>query len=337
MPIEPLLVGHLRRVVEVAHLVVQQEAGARDDDLHAVALLERVGHRHRVAARVHHRDVRRLVALVRPLERRRRRLRGLVQADRLAEIGGVRLRHQPVDRHVLVEVGIAEELRAIGVGALHRLGHQVDLRGRGEPHRLEVVALEDVQHLDQADAAGRGRRHRDHLVAAVGALDRRAPDRGVVLEILARDQAAVREHFLLEQQRRLAFVEAGRPLRGDAVERAREIGLLQRLARFVRHAVLRERRDRRRDTSASCAARSSATARAPRRPGSRRGRARSPDRRAASTAACPVPSTRGAGRRRCPARRPRGGCCGAARCCTGRPSSTSSATLSRAPSRGSRR
>ena len=63
--------------IEVAHLVVQQEAGARHDDLHAIALLERVGHRHRVAVAVDDRDVRRLVAFVRPFERRRRRLRRL--------------------------------------------------------------------------------------------------------------------------------------------------------------------------------------------------------------------------------------------------------------------
>ena len=48
--------------------------------------------------------------------------------------------------------------------------------------------------------------------------------------ILARDQPAVREHFLFEQQRGLALVEAGGALRRDAVERSRQIRLLQRLA-----------------------------------------------------------------------------------------------------------
>ena len=61
-----VVVGHLGRRVEVAHLVVEQEAGARHDDARAVAVLERVGHRHGVALRVDDRQVRRLLRLGRP-------------------------------------------------------------------------------------------------------------------------------------------------------------------------------------------------------------------------------------------------------------------------------
>ena len=56
----------------------------------------------------------------------------------------------------------------------------------------------------------------------------------------------MREHFLFDQRRGFPLVETGGALRRDALERAREIGLLQRLARLVRHAVLRERGHRRR-------------------------------------------------------------------------------------------
>ena len=45
---------------------------------------------------------------------------------------------------------------------------------------------------------------------------------------------------------RFAFVEPGRPLVGDALQRAGEIGLLQDVAGLVRLAVLRELRHRRR-------------------------------------------------------------------------------------------
>ena len=83
-----------------------------------------------------------------------------------------------------------------------------------------------------ADAAGAGRRHRDDLVSAVGALDRRPLLRRVVLQIVARDQSAVRQHLFFERERGFALVEAGRTLRRDALERAREIRLLQRVARL---------------------------------------------------------------------------------------------------------
>ena len=74
----------------------------------------------------------------------------------------------------VIEIGIAEVVRAIRVGALHRLGHQVDRVSGPTAHLRDVVALEDVEHLDDRDAAGADRRHGDHFVAAVGALDRHA-------------------------------------------------------------------------------------------------------------------------------------------------------------------
>jgi hypothetical protein len=183
---------------------------------------------------------------LRSLERGRRRLRRLLLVDRLPEVGGVLLRDQPRDRHVLVEIRIAEVARAVRIGALHRLGHQVHGVRGGEAHRREIVAFEQVQHLDQHDAARARRRHRDHLVAAVGAANRRPFLCRVVLQIFARDQAAVGQHLLFEQHRRLALVEAGRPFGRNPLERPCEIGLFQRLACFVRRAVLRELCDRRR-------------------------------------------------------------------------------------------
>ena len=99
------LVGHLGRRVEVAHLVVEQEAGAGHDDARAVAVLERVGHRHGVALRVDHRQVGRLLRLGRPGERRRRRHRGLVRVDGLAHLGGVVLRDELRHRDALLKSG----------------------------------------------------------------------------------------------------------------------------------------------------------------------------------------------------------------------------------------
>src|SRR5437762_10247224 len=97
-------------------------------------------------------------------------------------------------------------------------------RGCGTwPQLRQIVALENVEHLDERDAARAGRRHRDDLVAAIRAFHGRAADRIVILQILARDEAAVREHLLLQRLRRLALVETGWPLRGDPLERSREL------------------------------------------------------------------------------------------------------------------
>jgi len=108
----------------------------------------------------------------------------------------------------------------------------------------QVPALERIQHLDQSDPAGARRRHAVHVVAAVGAADHRPALRGVGGEIGTGDEPAVRQHFLLEQARRLAGVETRGALRRDPLERARQVRLPEHVARRVGRAVLRELRQR---------------------------------------------------------------------------------------------
>ena len=152
----------------------------------------------------------------------------------------IRRRH----RHARDEVRIAQELRAVGEGAPHRFGDQVQVLRRAVAVGLEVVALQHVQHLGHGDAAGAGRRHADDLVAAVGAAGGLALLRLVLLQVVAGDEAVVGLHLLLDQRRGLAFVEPGRALVGNALERLREVGLLQDVAGLVGRAVLRELRQR---------------------------------------------------------------------------------------------
>ena len=78
---------------------------------------------------------------------RRRGARGI---DGGAPFVGVALRDQALDRH-LHHIGIAEKPGAIGVGALHRLDHQEQRLRLGFVR--QIVALEDVEHLDERDAA----------------------------------------------------------------------------------------------------------------------------------------------------------------------------------------
>ena len=72
-------------------------------------------------------------------------------------------------------------------------------------------------------AAGRGRRHRDDLMAAIGSAHRLALDRAIVREIVERHASAHLPHRGDDLFRDRPFVEAFGALRGDAVERRGEI------------------------------------------------------------------------------------------------------------------
>ncbi len=65
---EAALIRQARHRVEVTHLVVEQEAGARHHHLIAVPAIERVGQRHGVALGVYDGEVSCIVAGGRPLE-----------------------------------------------------------------------------------------------------------------------------------------------------------------------------------------------------------------------------------------------------------------------------
>ena len=165
---------------------------------------------------------------------------------------GVLLRRQPGDRD-LDEVGIAEVARAIEVGAPHRLDLQVQ-RGCGQQAlRLQIEGLEDVEHLDERDAAGARRRHRDDVVAAVGAAHRRALLGLVGGEIVLRDEPAVRLHVVGDAVGNPSLVERVGAAVADRAQRLRQVGQDQPVAcrpfAAARLAVGRDRRGKRRHRS----------------------------------------------------------------------------------------
>jgi len=120
----------------------------------------------------------------------------------------------------------------------------MDAGGRAEAQRLQVVSLEDVQLLDEGHAARADRRHGNDLVATVRPPHRDPLPRPIGPQVFAVDQPSVRGHLLLDERRGFPLVEPGRAALGDALERAREVGLPEGFARLVRDAVLRELRDR---------------------------------------------------------------------------------------------
>ena len=95
-----------------------------------------------------------------------------VQIDARGQLPGVVLAGQVLGD--LDEVLVAEVAGAIAVGAAHGLDQQVQRFGRPAALLLQVEVFEDVEHLDQADAARAGRRRSIDVVAAIGAVDRLA-------------------------------------------------------------------------------------------------------------------------------------------------------------------
>src|SRR6202158_849350 len=84
--------------------------------------------------------------------------------DTLAQFGGVSAREQPRDRNPH-EFRIAEKPRTVGVSDFHRLDHEMRTLDRGGAENGKIVALKDVQDLDEMNAARRRPRHRENLVA----------------------------------------------------------------------------------------------------------------------------------------------------------------------------
>ena len=165
---------------------------------------------------------------------RRPRLRGV---DARPQLGGVGFRYQARQRNVDAR-GIAEERRAVGIGELHRLDHEMHAaRIVGRKIR---IAFEDVEDLDQDRAAGRRRRHRHDVVAAIAAAQRLPVDRLIGLEIVRRHQAAGGAHGGHDFLRDRALVEGPRSVAGDGGERVGEVALQQGRAGAERPAVVLE-------------------------------------------------------------------------------------------------
>ena len=170
----------------------------------------------------------------------RRRMRRI---DGGPPFGGVALRDQPRHRD-FHRVRIAEKKGAVGVGALHRLDDQEQRLRRGLVR--QVVAFEDVEHFNKHDAAGRRRRHRDDVIAAIGAAHRRALDDAIGLEIVGGHDAAGGLHRSGDLLRNLAFVKCLRTVLRDGEQRVGKVGLYEPVARRERAAVAFEKNLRRR-------------------------------------------------------------------------------------------
>ena len=118
------------------------------------------------------------------------------------------------------------------------------LRG-AEPERGDVVAFENIQHLRDVHAGGRGRRRPEDLPAAIIGADRRALDGLVGGEVFARDEAAMRLHVVDQDVAERPVIQRRCAVARDIGQRLRIFRLHHALAGFQRHAIRQiDRRDR---------------------------------------------------------------------------------------------
>jgi hypothetical protein len=222
--------------VEIAHLVVEEEACARHHDARAVALLDRRREGDASEVAIHDRDVRRFCPLRGPFEPLGRRVGRFRERDRPPQLGCPTLGCEAVDGDRR-EVGVAEEQSPVRERAAHALGEEVHLGRAAYAHRTHVVRFKQVEHLDDGRSARARRGHADELHVAVGASHRLSLFRPILSQVVVTDEPAVRLHLAHEEVCRLAFVKTARPLIADALESAREIFLNERVARLERNAA----------------------------------------------------------------------------------------------------
>ena len=86
-------------------------------------------------------------------------------------------------------IRVADEAREIGVRQLLRLDEMMEIRRRVEAHRLEIVRIENAQHLERRDALVVRRKLPD-AIALEHRRDGRHPRRLVLLQIVDREKAA---------------------------------------------------------------------------------------------------------------------------------------------------
>ena len=162
--------------------------------------------------------------------------RRTVGIDAGALPGRVILRDQGCDRRI-DEGGIAEITRTVGIAALYRFDHDMQRRRGALLHLTHRKPFEDVQRLQQHDAAGRRLRHREDIISAIAAAHRGADDSVVGLEILRCHNAAGVPNCGGQFLRDRSLIKSAPSPYCDRREGRRQIGLNKRVSFAQRRAV----------------------------------------------------------------------------------------------------
>ena len=220
-------------IIEV-HVIVRDGAEAGNQNFGAEQIVDGLGGRDHIAERIRRRHMRRVCAF--ELRHAGRPALRTVWIDRAAAFGGIGLRGQPLDRHV-DEVRIAAGGGAVGEGDLEHLGEIMDRGRRAEAELCDIIAFENVEHLRDVHAGGRGRRRSQNLPAAIIGADWLAFDGLVAREILAGDEAAIPLHVVDEDIAERTVIQRRLATLGDVGQRFRIFRLHHALTNLQRRPL----------------------------------------------------------------------------------------------------
>ncbi len=154
----------------------------------------------------------------------------MLRVDQLAAIFRVGLGDQLGDGE-LVKPGVGEILRPVRVGQLLGFDEQMQIIGIVTSHRAEIIALEQIEHLQDGDPLAVGRKL-PHVVAAVVGRDGLDPFGRMVGEILQVEKPvalpAGGDDLFGD---RAAIKSVATPLGDQAIARG-QLGILENLADF---------------------------------------------------------------------------------------------------------
>ena len=157
---------------------------------------------------------------------------GVRKIDQLAALVGIGVRQQTFHRHMR-ECRIGIPFGEVFVGQALGLEHRRQRVGRARAHLLQIVAFEDLQHLQNRRALAVGRQF-VHVIAAIVDRERRHPFAVMRREILVAQIAADALEISVDRVRDLAFVERVAAALGDQRISVREIGIAEDFAFFRR-------------------------------------------------------------------------------------------------------
>ena len=162
--------------------------------------------------------------------------RRLVEVDSRSLLRRVLLRDQFTGREP-TERGIGVELRSVGERELLRFRKQMDVLGTLRPHRLQVEAFQDVEHLQRGDPLSIGRQL-PHGVPAIRGRDRIEPVALVFGEVTQAEVSAILFAERHDLVRDASLVEDISPLGSDRAIGLREFGERHDLTDLRRPPVL---------------------------------------------------------------------------------------------------
>ena len=218
-------------------MIVHDDAGPRNHNARTEEVVDRLGDGHHIAVLVHDRKAGRRTRFVFRRITGLHRLHRLFHVDRGGQCASVGLVGQAGERH-FHEVGISHVLGTVSKHQFHRFTPQVQRCRRAVAQLGDIEVLKDIEQLNHMRPARTGRRGREDGVAAIRAGNRLAHFRLIAGKVsLSQDTAGglgCGDDLLCQ----FAFIEAIFAALGNEFKRFCQIGILDRIANFVRQATL---------------------------------------------------------------------------------------------------